>query len=259
MRPSATVAGDPRACSRSSRTCSPTRSSSRPRGGQVTRHRSSRRRAARIKVSDTGMRDRSRVPAARLQSLFAGGQLEHAHVRRPRSGPGDRAPPRRAARRNRPGRERRERQGRHLLGDAARSWQRCRDGARACERAVPDGTAARRGAERPSPAPAEDCASWSWTTIWRRGRRSPRCSRSTGAEVRVAESADAGDEPRSRSSGPRCSCATSPCPARMATLHSQVRALGADAAAAASPRSRSPRWPAKTIASARSRRGFRCT
>ena len=54
---------------------------------------------ARVKVTDTGTGIEPGVPAARLQSLLAGGQLQHAPARRPRSGPGDRAPPGRAARR----------------------------------------------------------------------------------------------------------------------------------------------------------------
>ena len=41
-----------------------------------------------------------RVPAARLRSLLAGGQLQHPRARRPRAGAGDRAPPGRAARRD---------------------------------------------------------------------------------------------------------------------------------------------------------------
>ena len=140
---------------------------------------------ARIKVSDTGAGDRARVLAPRLRSLFPGRHLQHAHVRRPRPRPGDRAPPRRATRRDDPGRQRRVRERRHLLGDApaherpARGrerWGDCLLGGRQGRRARP-------------PSASRTCACWSWTTTSRRRRRCPRCSGEMGAEVKVAESA----------------------------------------------------------------------
>ena len=75
-------------------------------------------------------RDRAWVLAPRLRSLFPGRHHQHAPVRRPRPRPGDRAPSRRAARRDDPGRQPRARERGHLLGDAPAHERAARGGER---------------------------------------------------------------------------------------------------------------------------------
>ena len=112
-------------------------------------------------------RDRARLLAARLQSLFPGGHLQHARVRRAGPRPGDRAPPRRAARRDDGGRQPGPGKGATFtvtlpLMNAASAWPRA---------VGPSSSRRERRTARATTASSRTCACWSWTTTPRRGRR----------------------------------------------------------------------------------------
>ena len=123
---SAVVPATPIGCSRSSGTCCRTPSSSRRPAGASTSTVDPRRRLRRSpQVSDTGAGIPAGLPAARVRTLPAGGQLDDARAaRRAWARAGDRPAPGRAARRDRPRRERGQRPRGHLHRDAAGSSRR---------------------------------------------------------------------------------------------------------------------------------------
>ena len=131
------------ACSRSSGTCSPTRSSSRRAAARVAVDADARpARRVRLRVTDTGAGHRRRVPAVRLRPLPPGRQLQHALARRAGHRADDRPPHRRAARRHGAGRQRRRGPRLDVHRDAADPASR------------PAGAAGRRPARRRRPAGA---------------------------------------------------------------------------------------------------------
>ena len=162
-----------RACSRSSGTCSRTRSSSRPRAAGSRCASSASDSQAQIEVTDSGRGHRPGVPAAHLRALPPGGLVDDARGGRARPRPRHRAPPGRAARRH--GRMRRAAD--RSRGAPSPSVFRCRSVPRAGHESVAGARTPAARAGRPLARPGRPACAGARRRAATRARRSPRCSR----------------------------------------------------------------------------------